>query len=77
MSKTSPGAVVMALPMEEHEACKYRGISVETYYSLPGIRYWIKQDAPIPLSKSDIIAFYRMSRRKESIENDLSMKQVK
>ena len=77
MSKEPTGLVAMPLVMEELEACKYSGFPITKYYSLPGIRYWIEPDTEVPLSKSDIIAFYRMSKMKSSIENDLGVKEVK
>lgn len=63
----------MPLQMEETLAAQAMGVPLDLYHSLPGIRYWLDETAPIPLSKSCIIAQYRLKNLAEAVQHDIAM----
>ena len=71
--KQQKASVVMPLPLEETLAAQTLGIPLELYHALPGTREWIDEDAPIPLSKSCVIAQYRLRNLAEAVQHDIAM----
>jgi hypothetical protein len=71
--------------IEEEQARKYLGIDLITYSNMVGGRRWAnwyvethtgQLENGIIICKADVIAYYRIMTRTESVINDISMKRT-
>lgn len=70
-----PVTITFDMALEEHEARVAFGISASDYEELPGVPAYCDEDHPI--SKCDVLAFYRISKLIRAVEADVNARQAK
>lgn len=70
-----PINVTYTLAFEEYQAWVAMGLTLDEYNALPGTPDWA--DADHPLSKCDVIAWYRLSGRIRVVMEDAAAKKSK
>lgn len=67
--------------IEEEQARQFCGIDLVTYNNMVGGRIWSEYAGDLKngiiICKADVIAYYRIMTKTESVINDLSLKQSK
>ncbi|PJF33699.1 MAG: hypothetical protein CUN57_01460 [Phototrophicales bacterium] len=69
--------IAMPLQMEEQLARKSQGLSLEQYDALPGTRQWLGILSDASLSKSCVIALYRLENLVNNVYRDLEIESRK
>lgn len=70
-----PINVTYSLAFEEYQSWVAMGLTLDEYNSLPGTPDWT--DESHPLSKCDVIAWYRLSRRIDAVMSEAAAKRKK
>ena len=70
------GSVSVPLDLEAHMARAELGLSLAEYDALPGTSRYVDFDNPT-MTKSDVIAIYRLSKLVDSIYQDMAMPKKK
>jgi hypothetical protein len=71
----APVKIEFALALEEHQARIFSGLTAREYMDLPGVTRYC--DEANPVSKSDVLAVYRLNKLIAAIEADVNAKEAK
>lgn len=70
-----PIQVTYSLAYEEYQAWVSMGLTLDEYNALPGTPDWVTVEQP--LSKCDVIAWYRLSGRINAVMSEAAAKKSK
>lgn len=70
-----PVVIEFGLDLEEHQARIFSGLSPLEYNELPGDPHWCNELAPV--SKSHVLAVYRLTRLIAAVQDDVNAKRAK
>lgn len=73
--RDSSNAVTAELQFEETQACVELGITYAHYLTLPGSPIWL--DEQTPMSKCDVIMWYRYRKIVPSVLEDMAARKVR